>query len=31
MGAVRILSALAKHQLCLSEMEATGLSLAVIQ
>lgn len=31
MGTVRVLSALAKHQLCLSEMETTGLSLAVTQ
>lgn len=31
MGIVRILSALVKDKLCLSEMEATGLSLAVIQ
>lgn len=31
MGTVRILPALAKHQLCLSEIEATRLSLAVIQ
>jgi len=31
MGTVRILSALAEHQLCLSEMETTGLSLLVIQ